>query len=303
MKIAIILNGISLEKNHFYKTVLPALQESFHVEVFETRSRNDAVALSSKAVDKKFNVIMAVGGDGTTHQVVNGVLEGRELYRDLPTLAVFPLGTGNDFARSLNVVRDINQLIFLLKNFTPQKQDVGIVEYTNDNGTVDQRYFINVADVGMGPEVVRRVLDSDRILGSAVSYYLAILTTFIRYKPVQVLVTTPDWKWEGKLRTLAVANGKYYGHGLCIAPDAKTDDTIFETFICGNASVLDFIKYSNAMKKGEHISHPHVMYKWANELRIQSELPCAVEADGEWLGWLPAKIEMTPIKLSFLCPK
>lgn len=302
MKIAIVLNGISLEKNRFYKSVLPALQESFDVEVLETRSRNDAVTLSSKAVDKKFDVIVAAGGDGTTHQVINGILEGREHYRDLPTLAVFPVGTGNDFARSLNVVPDVNQLIFLLKNFTPKKLDVGKVEYTNDQGTLGARYFVNVADVGMGPEVVKRVLNSDRMFGSSVSYYLAIVTTFVRYKPVPVWVTTPDWKWEGKLRTLAVANGRYYGHGLCIAPDAKTDDNIFETFICGNASVIDFVKYSNAMKKGEHISHPHVTYNKANAVSIQSELPCAVEADGEWLGWLPAKIEMTSVKLNFLCP-
>src|SRR5690349_15980440 len=171
MTIAIILNGISLEKNDFYKTVLPVLQESFSVEVFETRSRNDAVTLSSKAVDKKFDVIVAAGGDGTTHQVINGVLEGRELYRDLPTLAVFPVGTGNDFARSLSVVSSADQLVFLLKTFTPKKLDVGKVEYTTDNGTTDTRYFVNVADVGMGPEVVRRVLQSDRMWGSAVSYY------------------------------------------------------------------------------------------------------------------------------------
>lgn len=302
MKVAIILNGISLEKKSFYKNVVPILQKSFLVEVFETRSRHDAVALASKAVDKKFNVIIAAGGDGTTHQVVNGVLQGREQYRDLPALMVFPVGTGNDFARSLNIKPDVNQLMFLLKNFSTKNIDVGNIAFTNQQGESENRYFVNVADAGMGPEVVKRVLNSDRILGSGVSYYLAILTTFLKYKPVEVVASTPTLTWRGKLRTLAIANGKYYGHGLCIAPDAKPDDGVFDSFICGDASVIDFILQSNHLKKGEHIVHPKVEYNKANVFELHAEKSCAIEADGEWLGFLPAKVEMTSIKLKFLIP-
>jgi len=302
MKIAIILNGISLAKKNFYKSILPALQQSFLVEVFETRSQQDAVSLSSQAVDKNFDVIIAAGGDGTVHQVVNGMLEGREPHHSPPVLMILPLGTGNDFARSLNISTDSNQLISLLSRFHVKQVDVGTVTFTNTTGTSEARYFINVADVGMGPEVVKRVLNSKRLLGSWASYYLAILETFIRYKPVEVVATTATWSWHGKLRTLAIANGNFYGHGLCIAPDAQPDDGIFESFICGDASTLDFILQSNNLKLGKHIKHPKVFYNKTTSVSLQATALCSIEADGEWLGTLPATLAMAPHKIKLLVP-
>lgn len=302
MKVAIILNGISLEKKYFYHEVLPALQSMHDVHVFETRSRNDAVTLASKAVDKQFDIILAAGGDGTVHQVVNGVLDGRAEYKDLPVLGVCPVGTGNDFARSLNVAPGAASIVQMVERLRIAPIDVGVVMYTDDSGAACRRYFVNVADAGMGPEVVRRVMASDRPLGAAVAYYMAIVATFITYKPVPVSVKTPTWEWRGKLRTLGVANGKYYGHGLCIAPDAKPDDGIFHTFISGNVSVFDFIRYSGELKKGRHLRIPDVFYDKAEVVEITSQSPCAIEADGEWLGWLPARIEMSTIKLKFLVP-
>jgi len=302
MKIAIILNGISVAKKNFYRNVLPALQQSFLVDVFETRSQQDAPLLSSQAVDKKFDVIIAAGGDGTVHQVVNGMLEGREPHHTLPALVVYPLGTGNDFARSLNIYTDSNQLISLLTNFKVKQVDVGIVTFTNTTGESEGRYFVNVADVGMGPEVVKRVLNSKRLLGSGVSYYLAILSTFFKYKPVEVTATASGWNWQGKLRTLAIANGNFYGHGLCIAPDAKPDDGIFESFICGDASTVDFILQSNNLRQGKYIKHPKVVYNKTKDITLQSTALCSIEADGEWLGTLPATVKMAAHKIQLLAP-
>jgi len=301
LRIAVILNGISLEKKYFLQHVLPVLRESFTTEVFETRSKNDAVNLASKAVDKRFDVILAAGGDGTVHQVVNGILQGRETFRDLPVFAVFPVGTGNDFVRTFHIVSHVDQLIFLLKNFNPLPIDVGEVEFTTDSGT-EKSYFVNVADIGMGPEVVKRLRSSGRPFGSAAAYYTAILTTFATYKTMDITATTPEWSWKGKMRSLAIANGKFYGHGLCIAPDAKPDDQIFDAFICGNISVLDFIRYSNELKKGRKVNLPEISYRTTSSIEFTSSSKCGIEADGEWLGWLPAKIKMSRVKLKFLAP-
>jgi len=301
LRIAVILNGISLEKKYFQQSVLPLLRESFQVEVFETRSKNDAVNLASKAVNKRFDVVMAAGGDGTVHQVVNGMLDGRESYPDLPVFALFPVGTGNDFGRSFHLTSHVDQIVFLLKTFNPKIIDVGHVEYSTDTGT-EKRYFVNVADIGMGPEVVAKLRNSGRPFGSAAAYYLAIISTFITYKTKRVKAISPEWTWEGKIRSLAIANGKFYGHGLCIAPDAKTDDQIFDAFICGNISVLDFIRYSSELKRGEKVNLPEVFYRKAPSIEFSSPEKCAIEADGEWLGWLPAKVAMSPVKLKFLAP-
>lgn len=296
MKIAIILNSISLQKKYFYYEVLPALRAVYDAEIFETLSPNDAVLLASKAVEKKFDVILAAGGDGTVYQVINGILNQKDDYPTLPPFGIIPLGSGNDFARCLGITPQPAQLVSALGDFKPRRLDVGQITCHRSHGSYDtvMRYFINEADVGMGPEVVRKVMASARPFGSAVAYFMAILSTFATYKPLPVKATTPGWAWEGNIRTLAIANGKYYGNGLCIAPDARPDDGLFNTFICGAVSVFDFIRYSGDLKKGRHIRIPEISYNQANAMGLSSPDPCIIETDGEILGYLPARIELLP---------
>ncbi len=301
LKIAIVLNGISLKKRTFYKKILPSIANAFEVDVFETRTVRDAIALASKAVDKSYDVILAAGGDGTLNQVLNGVLTGRENYEELPAIGVFPIGTGNDFARTLKVTTSKAELQERLRAFSVRKLDVGKIVYQSEDSKTSSTYFINVADAGMGPEVVRRVMNSDRIFGSGAAYYFSILSTFYTYKPMVVSVKTPTWQWKSKMRTLAVGNGKFFGHGLCIAPDAVVDDGMFSTFICGDASVLEFIQYSGTLKRSKKIVHPKVNYTTANHLELTAESPCRIEADGELLGFLPATIDILPRMIKFLC--
>jgi diacylglycerol kinase (ATP) len=300
MKIAIILNGISLEKEILYKKFIPKLASLFTIEVFETVTTDDAVLLASKAAEKNFDVILAAGGDGTLHQVLNGILKGRENNPDLPLLGVIPIGTGNDFARAMQIQTDIDQLIHLLQNLKPKPVDIGKVYYTTATNESEERYFINVADIGMGPEVVRKVMTSNKVFGSNLSYCFAILSTFLKYKVMMVHAKADDWNWSGKLRTLAVANGNYYGHGMNIAPDAKPNDKIFEVFIAGNVSALFFMLKSNLLKQGKKVIAPEVLYNKTTEIELTSESPCSIEADGEILGLLPARIEMMKETIKFL---
>jgi diacylglycerol kinase (ATP) len=301
--IVIILNGISLKKNFFYHKILPALTNLATVEVHETLSKNDAVSLASKAADRYPDLILAAGGDGTLNQVVNGVLVGRETVSKLPVIGLIPIGSGNDFARTAKVKADPQQLAELIDRFEPQKIDVGKIQFTpfeNSNPENRSRYFVNVADMGMGPVVVDKVTKSGRSLGHATAYYKSILSAFIDYKLVTVKATTPDWTWEGKMRTLAVGNGKCYGHGLHIAPDAVLNDRLFHVFICGNVSVLDFIRFTGKLKKGGHIRIPEIHYKTATSISFTSDKFCLVEGDGEVLGTLPASVELIDRQLDFL---
>jgi diacylglycerol kinase (ATP) len=301
--VVVILNGISLKKKVFYHDFYPALAEVCNVEVRETLSKHDAISLASKAADEYADLIVAAGGDGTLNQVVNGVLHGRESYSRLPALGMIPIGSGNDFARTVNIKPKPQHLISLIQAFKPKPIDVGLIRFTpfdSKTDSITEKYFVNVADVGMGPEVVRRVNDSARPFGHAVAYYKSILATFLTYKPMVVTAKTDDWIWTGKMRTLAIGNGKCYGHGLHIAPNAKPDDRIFNVFICGNVSVLDFIRYTDSLKKGRHIRIPEIQYKETTDIQITSEKPCVIEGDGEIFGKLPAKIKLIQKQLDFL---
>jgi diacylglycerol kinase (ATP) len=299
--VAVILNGISLHKKIFFSQFLPALQVSNNVEVFETLTKNDAISLSSKAVDQnKFRAIIAAGGDGTLHQVVNGVLEKREGYSALPAVGLIPMGSGNDFAKTVRIKDDPQRLVELVKLNKPKKINTGKIYYTDFSGQQRSRYFVNVADIGMGPEVVQRVNESGRAFGAAVAYYKSIIATFFTYKPMIIRAKSNDWIWSGKLRSMAIANGKYYGHGLCVAPDAILDDDMFNVFICGNVSVVDFIRYSETMKRGKHVVLPEILYKTTTDIELSSEEDCLIEGDGEILGKLPARIELSSQKIDFL---
>jgi diacylglycerol kinase (ATP) len=302
MKITIILNGISLNKKFFYHEIFPAVCAVADAEVFETRSRNDAWSLASKAVERQTDLILAAGGDGTIYQVLNGILQGREKHRDLPAMGVLPVGTGNDFAKALKMPSDAAATARVVKNFVCKPFDIGKVQYTTEQGSNSTRYFINVADIGMGPQVVEKVMKSGRPFGVGMAYYKSILSTFFTYTPMTIRAKAPAWEWESKMRTFAVANGQYYGDGLCIAPDAKPDDGMFEVFACADVSILDFILHSIPLKMGKRINHPKVSYLRTTSVELTSQAPCAVEADGEAIGWLPARIEMAPFKLNFLVP-
>lgn len=300
MKIAVVLNGISLEKDNFYRNYLPAIAIVSQPQIFETRSANDAVAIASKAVDKRFDVIFAAGGDGTLNQVVNGVLQGREDAAHLPAIGVIPIGIGNDFARGMEIKNEPAELTKLLKNFKPAYIDAGSVRFTTKEGTEGQQYFVNIADVGMGPEVVRKVMASDRIFGLSMSYFQAIVATFFTHGSMEVKLVADQWQWQGKLRNLAIANSKYFGHGICVAPHACPDDGIFEAVVYGKVSVFDFLRHSRALKQEKKIEHPQVAYRQVRRIAMTSNSECPIEVDGELLGVLPASVEMLHRKLKFL---
>lgn len=304
--VVVVLNGISLHKKVFYHKYFSRLRSLCNLEIFETLSRNDAISIASRAAEKYVDIVIAAGGDGTLNQVVNGMLRGRENETKLPAVGLIPIGTGNDFARTAGLHCDADQLMDLIKEFSPAKIDVGSIRYTPFSGShadEEQRYFVNVADLGMGPMVVDKVLKSGRAWGHAAAYYKSIVSTFFTYKPMVVTASTSDWTWKGKLRSLAVANGRYYGHGLAIAPFAKLDDRMFSVFICGNVSVLDFILQTPALKKGKLITLRDVHYKKGVAVDFTSESPCMIEGDGEILGLLPARVELIERQIRFLLPK
>lgn len=302
LRVAIILNGISTRKKKFYREILPALSAVCTAEVFETKSKDHAVDLSRSATEMDYDLVLAAGGDGTIHQIVNGILTAHEKGKVIPAVGIIPLGGGNDLARAFVLLeKPVDKLISLLKNFSPRTIDVGKVTYSSDDNSRDRcSFFINEVSVGIGPEVVRRVANGKRMLGPAVEYYKNILLTFLHYKPKYVSAVAPSWSWQGKMRSIALANGKYYGHGLCIAPESNPSDQMLNAFVCGNVSVFDFIRYTGTLKRGEIVKHSEVHYKVTDRIELTSNEECPIEADGELLGKLPARIELSDRKIRFI---
>ena len=300
MKIGIILNGISRKKKFFYTSIYPSLQKNFKAEVFETQHAQHAIELASRATSEKFDYILAAGGDGTLNQVLNGIMLNQHGMDTLPTLGIIPLGTGNDFSKMCGLKPDTTHISNLLTRNNPHYTDIGKINCRNENGEPITRYFINVCSLGMGPQVVRRLLKSDRSLGPTITYLKAIAETFFTHKPQEIIVNTSNWEWRGKMRVLAIANGKSFGNAMYIAPEAVPDDGVFCTFLAKEMPLLKFLMFLQLVKAKKKIKNSLITYETCTTIEITAPEACPLEAEGEWMGWLPAKIEMQSMRIKFL---
>jgi YegS/Rv2252/BmrU family lipid kinase len=299
MRVAIILNGISRRKRFFYREVLPNIVRQIDVEVFETQYAQHASALGSRVREQGFDYVLAAGGDGTLHQVLNGVLKHNSSEGN-PSLGIIPLGTGNDFARTCGIRADGKQIADLIFQNKPKLTDIGKIVCRDELGDELTEYFINVCSIGMGPEVVRRLLKSDRSLGPLLTYLKAITATFFTHRPQEAIAETKDWQWRGRMRVLAIANGQSFGNQMYIAPDAAVDDGLFSTFIAGELSLLSFLVCLQKIKGKKRITNELIHYSQCASISLSAPEATAIEAEGEWIGNLPAKIEVVTRAIKFL---
>jgi diacylglycerol kinase (ATP) len=298
LRIAIIINGISRKKKKFYHQILPFIQQAFSTDVFETQFSGHAIQLAGEVVAKGYDVIISAGGDGTLNQVANGILKVNAA--KLPTLAIIPLGSGNDFAGMMNISGKVAQLLQLLKENNPQPVDVGKVSCFNKEGNAIERYFLNVSSLGMGPATVHRLERLPRWMGTGFRYYASVLNTFFTHPTERFEVRTPHWSWKGNARVIAIANGKSFGYRIYIAPNAQPDDGVFSTFIATDMSLLKFLFVLQTVKGKKVVRDNRVLYATATELEITSPDVAWIETEGELAGLLPARIEIQKDRIRFL---
>ena len=286
----------SRKKKKFYGEILPGLSEKYAVDVWETKHRDHAMDLGHEAATLNPTGILAAGGDGTLNQVLNGMMRAENSLKC--GVGIIPLGTGNDFARMENIKLTAQSVLEKIIG-GGKLTDVGKVSCVNETGEPTMRYFINVASLGMGPDVVRRLYSSNRSLGPSLTYFKAITQTFFSHQPEEVEAVSDQWTWRGKLRVLAIANGQSFGSALYVAPDAKPDDGLFSTFIAGEIPLLKFLWLLQAIKSKRKIKDSKIHYNSSTKISLASVQKCWIETEGELAGMLPAKIEMLPKAIRF----
>lgn len=294
----IILNGISRKKKKFYQQILPELSAQFDVTVWETKHRDHAIELGREALSENPMGILAAGGDGTLSQVLNGMMSNERFHSWTGGLGIIPLGTGNDFARLSNIKPNSESILEKIK-LGGKPTDVGVVNCLNERGEQTKRYFINVASLGMGPAVVRKLFASNRALGSTVTYLQATIHTFFTHKPEALEIKTENWEWHGRMRVFAIGNGQSFGGGLYVTPDAQPDDGLFSTFLAGNVAWPRFLLLLQQIKSKKKIKDKQLRYDTCTQLSLSSPDPCYIETEGELAGLLPAKIEILPKTVTF----
>lgn len=287
MKLILILNGTSKKQERFrkyYQSRLPAL------DIKLTTYAGHAEELAQHAANELPDGILAGGGDGTLSQVINGVLKSN--HPSTP-VGIIPLGTANDFAAMCGIRKpsDVSKCLNLL----PQPTDVGLVKGADG----EERYFINCASLGMGPDVVRRLERDSRKFGPGLTYLKAIVGSFFGHIPEGISAESDEWKWAGQIRSMAISNGKSFGNRLYIAPEASHNDGVLDTFIAGDVSLLTFLRLLARVRMGNRANHPKVAYNICRTIKLSSAKETWLEADGELVFKLPVEIKMMPGKLNF----
>lgn len=256
----------------------------------------DAARLTRRALDEGYSCIVAVGGDGTVNEVVNGFFhEGQAVSPTATTLGVLSRGTGGDFPRSMGWEPGLIPALQRLVNGKSRPLDVGRVEFTARSGERGLRYFVNVCSFGVSGQVVRSVEQSSKALGGKASFYLGSFKAMARYQD-QTVRCRFDGGPEEELSVTAVAlaNGRYFGGGMCVAPTADPSDGILEATIWSGYGLKDFIFRSPGIYSGGHVKWEGTRQLRCRKMSAESDEAVLVEVDGELLGRLPIQVEIIP---------
>ena len=305
-KIAFITNRKINSLNQTIKRIQSVFTTGYQVKFFITDYKGHSSILTQDAISGGFYYIICIGGDGSLNEVVNGVMQSFKTIddksRQLIRLGVLPKGTGNDFARTMQISSDIDQLKNSIEDDIYTDIDIGRANFINIKGIAETRYFINITDIGMGG-VIAEKLTGSRWLGSFLTYQKAIINTLLNYKKQDVIAKADTFSFDGKIMVFAIANGKYFGGGLGIAPDALPTDGIFSIVIVGKVSVIEYLKLVGKLKNCKKITHPELSYYNTSEITIQSPLPMPIDMDGEFIGNTPLQISICAKAFKFLTTK
>lgn len=260
-----------------------------------TECAGHAIELAYEAASGGYRYLVAVGGDGTINEVANGILNTKNAAET--SLGVINTGTGSDFVRSLHIPRSYSQACPILNSDSRMRVDVGVAEYYK-NGKKLKRYFINSAGIGFDAEAANATNSFPKFIKGTFPYIMGLLGTLAKYQNKEVKIIVNGKEESKKVLSVVVANGRYFGGGMLVAPKAELSDSLFDVLTVGDMGKFDLLKTFPTIYKGTHIHHPKVHVQKTNQISIESEEKLLVQADGEIIGEGPVKFSMVPSALN-----
>jgi diacylglycerol kinase (ATP) len=255
------------------------------------------IQLARRAVDEGARLVVAVGGDGTLNEVVNGIA-GSDV-----ELATIPLGTGMDFGRTYGIPTRFEDAVRVAVDGAIRPIDAGRVRYRTWEGTDAERWFANVGSVGMSGAVAQRANGMSKALGGRVTFFYALTRVFFEWENTEVRVQLDDGERRGRMHDVIVANGVWHGGGMKLAPDAAPDDGAFDVVLIGDVSKVDFMTTAPKLYKGRHVGHPKIEIVRSRVVGVDAEEHLPIELEGEQVGTTPAVFELVPHALRIRVPR
>ncbi len=269
-------SGRELIKRHLPEVLEKLERAGYETSCHATTGAGDATNAARIAVERKYDLVVAAGGDGTINEVVNGLAE--QEYR--PTLGIIPVGTTNDFARAIGVPRNIDGAC----NVIIEGNSVPI-----DIGRINDRYFVNIAGGGRLTELTYEVPSKLKTMLGQLAYYLKGMEMLPSIRPTEVSIEYDGKLFEGEIMLFLVSLTNSVGGFEKLAPDSSLNDGLFDLLILKKVNLADFIKVATLAIRGEHINDSHVIYTKANRVKVNPTEKMQINLDGEYGGLLPGE--------------
>ena len=258
-------------------------------EISHTQYKQHAMELARAAIGKGYKGIISVGGDGTLLEIAG------ELYGTDEKLGIIPAGTGNDFRRAVGVPKDITAALDIILEGHSKRVDIGFLG--------EDRPFLNVAGTGFDVEVIYNTEKVRRVVTGGFAYFLGIVMSILGHKNIKIDITANGETISRDVLLIAVANGKCYGGGLNVAPDADVCDGLFDVLILNRIPKWRILAELPKLKKGQ-IEKISVSEQFrCSEITINCAEPKTFNLDGEVYGQTPERLFVKPAALSVFCPK
>lgn len=256
-----------------------------------------AAEISRAAIKDGSELIVGVGGDGTMNEIANGFFEDEKPINPETSLGIVPSGTGSDFSRSLHIPSGLKNALHVITQAPSNRIDIGKVKFRNHAHSTDERLFLNVSDFGIGGEVVHR-MNQERMEKKASSYFKCLIATFMCYKNkrLKIKIDGKDLP-EDEYMVGAISNGRIFGKGMKIAPEALLDDGLFDLVLVKGMKKFEFFRNVFRIYTGTHLSHPKISLIRGQKIDVEPSLEeetVLIEVDGEQVGSLPATFEIIP---------
>lgn len=262
-----------------------------------------ATSLTRKAIDEGSGLIVAVGGDGTIHEVINGFYHNGHASGMRPELAIISSGTGCGFAQSIGLPPNVREQIKLSVRGMGRRVDLGRVTFYDFEGRESHRYFVNECQLGIGGAVVKCVQSNHKKLGGSMAFALGTLETVFQHRNQRITIQCDGGELLTKdLTGVVIANGAFTGGGMNLAPNASVSDGFLNVLAMDHLSVFDRLRVFPRIYAGTHVHLPLFSYRLATTISITSHESVLVEADGELLGTTPCSVEIIPSAIRVRMP-
>jgi diacylglycerol kinase (ATP) len=264
-----------------------------------TEAPGHAIQLAREAAEQGRELVAALGGDGTVNEVVNGLAESGATG---PELAILPFGTGRDSIRTYGIPKQPKRALELLNGGSTRTIDLGRATFRAASGE-RSRWYINIGSCGLTGAVAERAERTSKRLGGTPAFLYATVATFASWRNVPFRIQIDDDPpVELVANNVICANGREFGGGIKVCPQAEPDDGLLDVLIWGDVGKLDLALNLPRLYRGTHLGHPKVRALRARRVRVEPSRPLPLELDGELPGTTPATFEIVPAALRIRVP-